>query len=354
MTTPTTPRPADCTQDPSYTLDTSLCWSLPASSYANKYGQTTWPRDFNIRTGTESPTPFAYFNSATTTKFDKCRPGPRSCDHTYTGAPCPAGNTAMSVDAILGRTTEFCCPKASALGGAMVIRLGSADETEAPTSTTASLVHCMYMLDDKKSLLNMDTEALAGSSAPTESVKNRNLLYIRAFTAVYSTLPSPTATPGLASSLPVTAANVPVTSIIGNSTASGGVSSTPSQIPTTSGLGVGAKAGIGVVVGIAAVVAIVGFLFLRRFQQRKRQEKGRSMSTFEKAELPASDKPKVHHEVFEMAAREDVLPRQEIDANGELKFLEAPGATAAVELSTANGPVEMYAASRPVEIGSGR
>ncbi|KAF2691403.1 hypothetical protein K458DRAFT_381262 [Lentithecium fluviatile CBS 122367] len=99
-----------CSFYPNFTWDSSFCWSAgPPTEYAENV--TFYTRYFNISTiGTFNSEPVTGFEEPTTSDFDRCLPGPTTCDLTYTGGSCPQSYSAVYQEAEAGVTTEYCCP----------------------------------------------------------------------------------------------------------------------------------------------------------------------------------------------------------------------------------------------------
>ncbi|KAF2643105.1 hypothetical protein P280DRAFT_515546 [Massarina eburnea CBS 473.64] len=200
-----------------------------------------------------------------------------------------------------------------------------------PASLDALPINCTqdlnYTFDETKcrSLMN---------NAPPSTATNvaTHVLQVRASTAIHSTLPSSTdapAPPGSAVSFPTTTVNVSATATAGDLTARDAQSST--QYDTWSpGLSTGVKVGIGVTVGGVLVIALfLGHLISRRLQQNRRHEKGRSLTTFDKAGSSEEGTAMEPTEGYEMETRGNGDSSTEMGE--ERTLVEAPGEVPVVE-----------------------
>ncbi|PVI00706.1 hypothetical protein DM02DRAFT_385604 [Periconia macrospinosa] len=319
-----TATPTDCTINPSFTFDAPHCWQIPKSSFSIGDGTTTWPRDWIVTFAKKTGPAALQYTTASTTDYDRCLPGPRSCDLTYSEAGCPPDFMTASVSAVLSQTTAWCCP--SVTTGRYKLILGP-----------DPMIWCGYSFNK------------TGSTYPTSDPVQgaTDVLQIRAFTAVFRTLSSSSRSMGSSIATPGSPAVSTVTPPPTSSPLP--PSSDPNPPPTSdSGLSSGAKAGIGISVTLLAILLIAGLLFWYRSKQVKKRQRhlnGSSLDDFAAGGANKSELPGASVMVHEAPAWET---RVEV-AGGTMHPVEAHGRQVGEKRA-----VEMEGEGLPVEIGPGR
>ncbi|KAF2120965.1 hypothetical protein BDV96DRAFT_628393 [Lophiotrema nucula] len=319
----------DCTSYPDLTTDASFCSSLGPESQSLT-SEIHYTRFFSLTRVSSWSDPYtSVLASSSNTQFDRCLPGPASCNSRYSSVVCPDGWDGMGPRVTKGTTSEWCCPRYTYLTASLAQYPNVLDRSTASGEASATEVPiCEYdwWAYTANGILPTSLPPTQDGDGDGCTSCTRLVMSIRPLQVAYTGTPSITTAPTTSStSLPAIA---PSTSTPASSSGS---------LSTKTKIGIGVGSSVSFVLIVAVGVAL--FILLRRNRRQKRALDG--MKSSDKPELDGQtvERHQITRELTGTALREIDGKPLLAEARGDRELL--------YELQDTSKPVEIGGRERP-------